>query len=428
MIRLRRSFIFFSPLFFCLAFSGLTPSTATLGAADGYRIVSFKVFPSEYQVYEDDIQLKPLRTSKEWRSYRLKNQKKVYLLLARGYQSFPLLIDPQKTKSVEIKLERLESKLQLLGEFPTGSQPKSVIFSPDGSYALVAQLSGAGFDLYQTEPFKFVREIDIPPRGNKSTGFVEFAFVPWNNEVWISQMTTAEVHIYSLDDFAYKGSIKTGGSWSKVILLDSASKLAFVSNWLSEDISVIDTEKKIVLRKLKCTGIPRGMAINHDTKILYAAIFSTGNIDKFDLSSFKRLASMKLGFGAKRHLLTSPSGDILYASDMELGQIWAISLPSEKILWKANVGPKLNTMGLSLDGKFIFVSSRGHNNPSNYLINGPDFGTSSVLDSANGQKTDWVWGRNQPTGLAVHPSKKWVAFTDFLDNNLELYDYSALYD
>jgi sugar lactone lactonase YvrE len=34
---------------------------------------------------------------------------------------------------------------------------------------------------------------------------------------------------------------------------------------------------------------------------------------------------------------------------------------------------------------------------------------------------DKVWGRNQPTGLAVSPDGKLLAFTDFLDANLELY-------
>jgi sugar lactone lactonase YvrE len=32
-----------------------------------------------------------------------------------------------------------------------------------------------------------------------------------------------------------------------------------------------------------------------------------------------------------------------------------------------------------------------------------------------------VWGRNQPTGLAVSPDGKYLVFTDFLDANLELY-------
>jgi len=32
-----------------------------------------------------------------------------------------------------------------------------------------------------------------------------------------------------------------------------------------------------------------------------------------------------------------------------------------------------------------------------------------------------IWGRNQPTGLALSPDGKFLVFTDFLDQNLELY-------
>jgi len=32
-----------------------------------------------------------------------------------------------------------------------------------------------------------------------------------------------------------------------------------------------------------------------------------------------------------------------------------------------------------------------------------------------------VWGRNQPTGLAFSADGRYLAFTDFLDNNVELY-------
>ena len=34
---------------------------------------------------------------------------------------------------------------------------------------------------------------------------------------------------------------------------------------------------------------------------------------------------------------------------------------------------------------------------------------------------DWAWGRNQPTGLAVSPDGRTVAFSNFLDDEIELY-------
>jgi DNA-binding beta-propeller fold protein YncE len=37
---------------------------------------------------------------------------------------------------------------------------------------------------------------------------------------------------------------------------------------------------------------------------------------------------------------------------------------------------------------------------------------------------DWTWGRNQPTGLAVSPDGRSVAFSNFLDDDIEVYAFS----
>ena len=86
-----------------------------------------------------------------------------------------------------------------------------------------------------------------------------------------------------------------------------------------------------------------------------------------------------------------------------------------------HVGPNINTICLSQDGKYLFASSRGRNNPDDYTIPGPDFGTVSLLSTKDLAVIDRVWGRNQPTGLAVSPDNNYLIFSDFLDDNLELY-------
>ena len=228
-------------------------------------LVKFKVFPQKYDMYVGESIIKPSSQKGEWRTYSLPDSLQPYTLQAVNYRPYILNIDPKKTKQLELKMDRLDSLIDLVGEFPTGSQPKSVVFTPDGLHALVAQLSGKGVDLYETEPFRFVRQIDIPPLGKKNqSGYVEFAMLPWQNEIWVSQMTTGQVHVLSMDDFAYKMSINVGGNWSKVICVHPDHQLAFVSNWLSEDVSVIDTVKHKLLRKVKCTGTPRGLAVSPD--------------------------------------------------------------------------------------------------------------------------------------------------------------------
>jgi sugar lactone lactonase YvrE len=91
------------------------------------------------------------------------------------------------------------------------------------------------------------------------------------------------------------------------------------------------------------------------------------------------------------------------------------------VLASKRIGSNINTIVLSPDGKRIFASSRGRNNPEDYTRPGPEFGAVYMLNATDLSVEEKVWGRNQPTGLAVSPDGKYLAFTDFLDANLELY-------
>lgn len=84
-------------------------------------------------------------------------------------------------------------------------------------------------------------------------------------------------------------------------------------------------------------------------------------------------------------------------------------------------GSNINTIKLSSDNKKLFISSRGQNNNNGYLHKGPDFGKILVYDTVGKRITDWVWGGNQPTGLAVSPDNSLLVFSDFLDRRVEIY-------
>lgn len=390
--------------------------------------VQFKIFPQNYEVRRGTEIIKPIKSNAEWKQFVISEGQTQLTISAEGYESYFLLIDSKQTHLLELKLEKNESKLSLVAEVPSGSQPKSVIFTPDGKHALAAELNGGGVDVYSIDPYVREKVIDIPPAGRGQSGYVEFVMLPWRDEIWVSQMTTGQIHVLGLSDLSYRSSFPVGGTWPKVILVHPDRKIAFVSNWVSMTVSVIDVESHKILTRLSCTGTPRGMVVSPDKAFLYVTNYDSGGIDKFRLSDYKRIKTLNMGKGAARHLVLDPHGEMLYMSDMLRGDVSFIRLSDDSLVARVPVGPKLNSMDISPDGKFLFISSRGNNNPVSYLEKGPDFGTLSVIDTDKRAKVDWVWGRNQPTGLAVHPSKHIVAFTDFLDDNIEFYDFSALYE
>jgi YVTN family beta-propeller protein len=233
-------------------------------------------------------------------------------------------------------------------------------------------------------------------------------------------MEEDRVHIYNLDSLEYQARIETG-RMPKVIVLSPSGDLVCVSNWLSQSVSLIDPGTRKTLAEVPVGGTPRGMAFSPDGSLLYTAIFDRAEIAVIDLaqSTVKARFTLYEGEGAARHVLYR-DGKLL-VSDMYRGRVAILDAASGRLLKQVRAGPNLNTIALSPGGGRLFVSSRGRNNPDDYTKPGPEFGAVSVLSPEDLTVEETIWGRNQPTGLAVSPDGKFMVFTDFLDANLELY-------
>ncbi|MCF7928069.1 MAG: hypothetical protein K9L68_03770 [Spirochaetales bacterium] len=439
-----------------------------------------RVFPPSAELYYQGEKLAFRAGENGSRVYSLQAESRpgddplTFVFKAPGYYPARLLYHAESggKKNYEIKLERFEdqSRLAPIGEYPTGGQPKSVRFLPGGRRIVVAQLKGPGLDVYYYDrgeagsgqdgrriSIRKGKPLRLPPGNRRHFGFVETAVLAKRGELWVSQMTTDRVHILGLEDLDYRGSVDTGGHWSKVICPGPQERLVYVSNWVTKDISVIDPEQRRLVRTIGLEDVPRGIAVAPKGTYLYVCLYESGKIEKIAIDSgarperrrgaktapsagkgferyplyrpvFRRELTLELGPGAKRHIVLDPGGRFAYASDMHSGRIFRIDLSDDSVLRSRWIGWNLNTIEISSDGQYLFVSSRGKNNHDSYLLKGPEFGRVFVMDTETLELVDWIWGRNQPTGLDLSPDDRLLAFTDFLDDNLEIYDTSALFN
>ena len=78
-------------------------------------------------------------------------------------------------------------------------------------------------------------------------------------------------------------------------------------------------------------------------------------------------------------------------------------------------------MKLSLDGRYLYVSCRGPNNPAGYIYPSKENGKIQIINTDNFKIiAEWEQG-NQPTGLDISPDGKYLAATDFSEHRLNLY-------
>jgi YVTN family beta-propeller protein len=139
--------------------------------------------------------------------------------------------------------------------------------------------------------------------------------------------------------------------WSKVILISDDEKTAFVSNWSSRDISVVDIDSHKVAKRIKVSGIPRGMILSQEGRFLYTCIFDKSLVQKVDVKSGKIVRSLEFSKGAARHIVADTVHRRFYFSDMERGSVFALSLTNDSLLKEILVGKKPNTIGLTQERK-----------------------------------------------------------------------------
>ncbi len=384
--------------------------------------ITLKVFPPEYDLKIDGKNGNCRPAGNFLKKVYIDTGKHSLVFSSKGYDDKNLNIDiSRKTGLLEVKLEKKFDDLKKVAVLKTGLHPKSVEFTPDGKYFASALLEDKGIDLFSTETFKKIKRLTVPDKYSKREGFVEIEYLPEKNEMWVSQMSTSMIHVFSMDKFEYKLSFSTKGVWTKIMAFTPDKKLGFASNWESKDVSIIDVDKHTVIKKVRVSGIPRGMVVTNDGKTLYVCIFGNGQIQKIDIPKMKLSKTISFPKGAKRHVVLDRKKNILYITDMYRGSVYVMNADNDKVIKEIKVDQKLNTGKLTPDGKYLMVSSRGPNNRETYLKKGPKFGKVYIIDTQTLKIRSWIWGKNQPTGLDISPEGKYLAFTNFLDNEIEVY-------
>lgn len=419
----------------------LTMVPLSTAAEEAFGVLSLRVFPAVWTVWERNTPLNEYQRRGEIRDYRLPAGEHSLILTAPGYRPriIRVLVEAGSPPGVlkdpgwdqmaaflvrEEKLDPLGTSLRLTGMVSTGSQPKSVEFLGDSPLTVVALLNGPGVEIFSTETGALVKRIIIPEPYGSAGGFVESVYLPGRRELWVSQMNTNRVHGIDGESFTYLGSVSTGGGWPKVITPSRDERFLYASNWTGENIGIIDLENRRLAGTIPVTGIPRGMAFGSDESILYVCIYGTGNIEKVDVNRKISLGVLPTGPGAARHIVYDPRARLFYVSDMLTGRVYSLSEITGRVENSLRIGPNLNTIKLSDSGDFLFISSRGRNNPETYLRKGPDFGTVTVLDTRRFIVVEKIYGGNQTTGLAIRQDR--LVFSDFKDDRLEFYRIPGL--
>ncbi|MBN1411459.1 MAG: beta-propeller fold lactonase family protein [Spirochaetales bacterium] len=360
---------------------------------------------------------------------RLTQGRHSLVLKRNDYPDAETYLDVSSDKRYTFRQKENPSLGRQIGIFPCGSQPKQVIFSPDNNYLFIVLLDGKGFQIFDVKHLEMTAYVDVGQH-TRYKSFVEGLFIKETHSFIVSQMTTGKLIEYNLQDVFHtelKRIIDSHGRWPKFFAYSPVLRKLAVSNWTSNDVSIIDYASGNLERKLGPIVVPRGIAWSSDGKFLYICSFDGGRFYKYDTESWKELAQVYRPSAAMRHVVLSSDNRMCYVSDMFHSLIYAVDAETFKVVHVYRVFNNPNSMEISPDDRYLYVSCRGPNNPKSYLLRSPVNGKIYIIDLKERKVLSKIDAGNQPTGLDLSSDGRILAFSNFRDDrNFELYDMSEL--
>ena len=140
----------------------------------------------------------------------------------------------------------------------------------------------------------------------------------------------------------------------------AAAFTAYVSNEKSNTVSVIDTDKLVVVSTIKVGQRPRGIELTRDGKFVLVAVGDDDTIQMIDTATQEVVAV--LPSGPDPELFTQdPTGKLLYVANENDNTVTIIDLERRVRLGEVQVGVEPEGMGISPDGRILVNTSETTN-------------------------------------------------------------------
>jgi YVTN family beta-propeller protein len=232
------------------------------------------------------------------------------------------------------------------------------------------------------------------------------------------------VFVLSMKDFSIKTNIPTHADWTKVGEFTPDFKYYYVSNWLSDDVTIIDPQSYSFVRKFNTIGTePRGVAFSDDGNSVYVTMFGSGEIIKYSVTNnYKIIKRIRTGGACGRFRIDRVKG-LAYINNMGVNKLFIYDMKTDKIIKTIQTWDHPDNVKISPDNRYVYVSNRGPNNKISYYLRSPLDGKIAIYDSENNfTLIEELNVGNQPIGIAIQPDGKILAISNFLDDTVEFYE------
>lgn len=133
------------------------------------------------------------------------------------------------------------------------------------------------------------------------------------------------------------------------------SKIAYVANVMSNDVSIVDIEKGEIIDTVKVGIMPNESEPSPDGKFLYVANVQEGSLSVVDTKTKKEIDKIKVSAGTHGIAVTNDSKYIWTTNRFDK-DIAVIDASTKKIIKKIGIEGEPNHISISPDNKYVYVT------------------------------------------------------------------------
>ena len=289
---------------------------------------------------------------------------------------------PPLPPTAGLRLQRLRT---IVATEQTGQlSPKSIVASGTGvvyaqnmiySHSITAFDADGGYVATIPDVVELARfGITGFPAGTVRGGPVELAFSPDRTKAYTSNYSmfgpgfahpggdacppssgVDPSFVYRIDVATHRiDQVIQVGSVPKYVATTPDGRYALVTNWCTDDLSVIDVGAGREVRRVPMGRHPRGIAVSPDSSRAFVAIMGAREIKVVDLASFDVTTLGDAGAGP-RHIVTSPDGAFLYVTLNGDGRLAKIDARTGAVVATVATGAEPRSMDIAADGQSLYV-------------------------------------------------------------------------
>lgn len=269
----------------------------------------------------------------------------------------------------------------VLSSIEVGSNPRAIVYSGDGRNAYVSNRGSNSISVIEAPLDGVVKTYPVgsPPE--------QIFLEPNNRYLYVVNSAGSSVFVVDVATGARVGTLTTPSQPGGITLAPGTGQL-LVTLPVENALAVIDTGGKLS-SSIKVGKNPVSVAAAPNSRLAYVSNLESDDVTVIDLSRNEVVATVPVG-KAPRRIALSPDAKTLYAANEGSNTISIIATDSNKVKTSLAVGKAPNSLAVSPDGKLV------------YVVNGAD-ATVAVIDAEQERVKIAINVEPDPNGIAVSP-------------------------